>query len=156
VTYYLKSGDESRVTEALRRRGISFAQLSSVLSDSLHTNMIMCSGNVPARAIRELALAMTESGVPIRLIKRIRSDRRDSLYLGSRTNWNTVEFSAPPLSRAQIDQITGCPEVPDAEISNAKLFKDPRPTGRPEESRYISVWFDGDRNKGAGYSADRF
>ena len=113
VRYYLKSADGVSVTNALKRRGISFTQIASVLPDSLHSNAIYCGPQTPANAIKELALALIESGIPIRSIARApRGGIAMTLYVASRSDGHGHEVEFPPLNRSQLDAIDGCPAHP--------------------------------------------
>lgn len=67
-----------------------------------------------------------------------------------------VEISARPLSRAQINAIKECPSSEDELIGNFRRFDNPRPTGRSDDTRFVSAWFDGDQNQGSGPAAEAF
>jgi hypothetical protein len=156
VVYYLKTADGSKVTDALKHRGISFTQLSSKLPDSFRTNAIWCGPQTPAVAIKELALTLVDNGIPIQYIERIPSNAENVLYLMSRATLKDKELRSRPLSRAQIDALTECPKTLDEHISNVTRFKTPRPTGKSDETRYVSAWLDREQLRGPSDAASRF
>jgi hypothetical protein len=155
VVYYLKAADQSRVTDALKSHGIPFTQLSSVLPDTFRTNGIRCGDGTPAEAIRELASVMTSSGIPVHVIYRVDSDAQNILYLITRATWNDKELVSRPLSRSQIDAITGCP-AKEVLISNFAHFENPRPTALAAETRYIDIWADQNQNQGVNSAGRLF
>ena len=113
VFYYLKAADGIRVTNALKRRGISFTQVAAKLPESLHSNAVYCGPQTPANAIKELALTLVESGIPVRSIARApKGGIPRTLYVASRSDGHGHEVEFPPLSKSQIDAIDGCPDHP--------------------------------------------
>jgi hypothetical protein len=143
VVYYLKPADGSSITEALKRRGISFTQLAAVLREPVRTNAIFCAPGTPAEAIRELAFALTDGGIPVRAIERIRkkeSQTTNTLFVLSRVGAKRNAIITDPLSKAQIASVTGCPnDRYGGGISNFFRFENPRPTTRISDTRYVDA-----------------
>jgi hypothetical protein len=143
IVYYLKPADGSSVTEALKSRGISFTQVAAVLPERVRTNAIFCAPGTPAEAIRELALALTDGGIPVRAIERVR--RRDSqttnaLFVISRLGAERNAIISAALSKAQIASITECPDDREGGgISNFARFENPRPTANVNDTRYLDA-----------------
>jgi hypothetical protein len=156
VLYYRKTADGSRVADALKQYGISFTELSAVLSDAFHANAILCGVGTPVAAIKQLALALIDSGIPVQHIERISSSAKNVLYVVSRVSIQHNELASRPLSRAQIDDIVECPRRVDQFIANYTHFENPHPSGRSDDTRYIDIWFDQDHNKGAKHAAGLF
>jgi hypothetical protein len=156
VSYYLKSADGTRVSDALRGKGISFSLLNSFLPDSLQTNAIMCGRGTPVEAIKELALALTDADISVRSIVRIRSDTANVLYLAAFRDNQKRPLRSPPLSRNQIDQISTCPPTFESPIANFTHFDRPKPTGRAADSRYVDGWFDRDQIRDSDDAAGLF
>lgn len=147
IVYYLKQADGSTVTEALKRRGISFTQVAAVLPETMRTNAIFCAPGTPAAAIQELALALTDGGVPVQSIERVR--RRDSrttnaLFVISRRGAELNALVSSPLSKSQIKSILACPTDRDDSIANFIRFQNPRPTENHNDHRYLDA-NDGDK-----------
>lgn len=156
VNYYFKTSDGRRVSNALRSRGISFSLLNSVLPDSLPTNAIECGQNTPPGAIKELALTLTDAGIPVRLITRIQSNAQNVLYVLAYRNKQDETLHSEPLTRAQIDRIEGCPPAFDQPLANVKRFQNPHPTGRQDDGRYVDAWLKPDQTRGAADAAGQF
>jgi hypothetical protein len=113
VHYYLKAADGVGVTNALKRRGISFTQIASILPDSLHSNAVYCGPETPAKAIKELAFTLIESGIPVRSIARApKGGIPMTLYVATRSDGHGHEVGFPSLSKSQIDAVNGCPDHP--------------------------------------------
>jgi hypothetical protein len=156
VVYYLKSADGDEVTNALKRRGIKFTQLASVLPSRFRTTGIRCGLDTPAEAIKELALTLTDSGIPVRAINRIRSHAKNILYLTSLGSEQSGQLLSTPLTKGQINAITGCPAMEDKFIANFTPFWRPRATDRTPDSRYVDVWPDGRQGRDPGGAARLF
>jgi hypothetical protein len=143
IVYYLKPADGSSVTEALKRRGISFTQLAAVLTEPVRTNALFCAPGTPAEAIRELALALTDAGIPVRAIERIRrkeSQTTNALFVISRLGHQGSAIISAPLSKAQIASITECPDDRyGGGISNFSRFENPHPTANVNDTRYVDA-----------------
>ena len=145
VIYYLKAADGSQVTETLKNRGISFTQVAAVLPETLKTNAIWCAPGTPASAIQELALALTEGGIPVHAVERIRtadSTSTNRLLVISRRGYDGKPLASRPLSKAQIASISGCPEDRDNSIANFTRFENPRPTETRGDNRHVDTLLD--------------
>jgi hypothetical protein len=143
IVYYLKPADGSSVTEALKRRGISFTQLAAVLPEPVRTNAIFCAPGTPAEAIRELALALIDGGIPVAAIERVRrkeSQTTNALFVISRVGAERRAIISTPLSKAQIASITECPDDRyGGGISNFSHFENPHPTANVNDTRYVDA-----------------
>jgi len=84
VHYYLKAADGIRVTNALKRRGISFTQIASILPETLHSNAVYCGPN--AR----------------------RCDQRTRVNARRKWNPNSI-YCACPQRRNSEDRVRGVP-----------------------------------------------
>jgi hypothetical protein len=143
VTYFSKISDGSQITSALARRGISFTIATPEISERFQTNTIRCGPNAPAAAIKEVALAILESGGLIHVIERTRSPTSapNGIYLLARATLGGNVLVHDPLSRAQINAISECPSE---RLSNLPTYEPPRPTGLTNEKRLVSFY--GDKN----------
>jgi hypothetical protein len=110
----------------LKRRGISFTERNPVLADTFRTNAIWCGKGTPASAIKELAIALMDGGIPVQYIGRIPSESTNVLYVLSHIAMPDRVLTSQPLSRAQIDAIKGCPTTVDDFIANFKRFQNPQ------------------------------
>ena len=157
VYYYLKTADGTKVTDALKAKYISFTQVASVLPDRLHSNTILCGRNVNVKAIKALAIALIDGGVPLQVIRvPPKNPNSSSLAVASIPSLNGNDMVSKPLSRSQIQAITACPQTVDDIIANFIKFTNPRPSGRSDDERYIDVWLTPDENSGGWEAADKF
>jgi hypothetical protein len=156
VQYYAKTADGTRVTDALRRSGVPFTQLASVLPDNLVSNAIQCGKGTPIAAIKALATILTDAGIPVRAIRGIKSNATNVLYVIAAEHPGGQLVMSRPLSRSQIDQLSYCPSTDQDEISNSVTFKMPRPTGSSEDTRFVDAWYDSNELRGAADAANLF
>lgn len=118
VVYYRKDGDGTRVTDALSRARVPFQTPAATLRvpegmrATTAVNAIACSSDVPGPALRFVALALHDAGIPLRAIVtagRTRTPNLIQVYTSARRATNA------PLTRAQLEAIEACP----ASLQNA-------------------------------------
>jgi hypothetical protein len=154
VTYYSKIADGSLVTSALARRGIKFTMATPLISDKFQTNTIRCSPASPGDAIKEVAFAILENGGSLHVIERTpRSDTTNDIFILARATFGGNSLMRNPLSRAQINALSDCPRD---RLSNLPTYEPPRPTGRPDDMRFVSFFVDKDWNVDGQLTAAKF
>lgn len=118
VVYYRKDGDGTRVTDALARARVPFQTPATPLRipegarSTTAVNAIACSPDVPGPAVRFVALALHDAGIPLRAVVtagRARTANLIQVYTSGQRAAN------PPLTRAQLEAIDACP----ASLQNA-------------------------------------
>jgi hypothetical protein len=80
----------------------------------------------------------------------------NTLYIFSESNRRDQEVTLPPLSRAKIATLTGCPPNKDDRIENSARFDNPRPTALAGDDRYVDICLRSDRNVAGAGTADVF
>jgi hypothetical protein len=149
VVYYSKLADDNRVTIALNNANVSYSLGLSSKSQENPTVAISCTNDVPAMAIRELALILKKNGVSIRLIDRITNPaKRNRLEILSYVfDYGAGLLKSNELSDAQINSISSCPAAlsnPATQTFNVRATNmlataiAPGYTNTPEET---SQWF---------------
>lgn len=114
VFYYQKIADGNAIKDALDARRIPFVKTRASLPQSLPTNSIACSPDVPIQAIRTLALALHDGGVPIRDISKFRNPSAKPMRLEVLTwaqfdsDGSAREISQPPISRSRLAEWPSC------------------------------------------------
>ena len=106
VNYYRKKEDGIIVDEVLHELGIHATEYASLL-DRATTNHITCSANVPISAVRTLALALHDAGLPIQSIYQHTNKNFSGI------NLEFVGWHREGLSRTVLERLDRCPPRSD-------------------------------------------
>jgi hypothetical protein len=112
VAYYVKSVDEGHVASALEAASIPIHQTAPVLPDLTLSNGIACTASTPIGAVKAVADALIDGGIPIyvvnRATKRVETRRLQIQVLHYA---RAVAGRYRPLSHDDIDKLQSCPST---------------------------------------------
>ena len=115
ILYYQKIADGTKIGDALDAQRIPYSKTRASLPQSLETNAIACSPDVPVAALQRLALSLLEAGVRLKAILPFADPRaKPPLRLEIMTTQFTKGSglrarSADGITRDQIASLKGCP-----------------------------------------------
>lgn len=114
VVYFQKTNDGERVTKALDQQHIPFVRTRAKLPETFATNAIACGPDAPIEAVRTLAHALIDSGIPLRGIipfaaPASKPSKRIELIHTQYTKGYGLR-SSTSLSKKQVDDLQACPE----------------------------------------------
>ncbi|MGR9293622.1 hypothetical protein ACU8OS_35240 (plasmid) [Rhizobium leguminosarum] len=108
VVYYRQKWDGPKVDNALSQLKIRAEEREPEKSRSLiPSSAVICSYDVPVRAVRALALALYDAGVPIRAISRPRDENFSGIAI------YVADVDIGELSRSSIEELDSCPSRDD-------------------------------------------
>lgn len=112
VFYYEKASDGTKVRAALDKANIPFLKTRATLPDRFEVNAVVCGDDIPIEAVRSLALALTNNGVPVRAIfpfrHPARKPRRIEIVSLSEDAAGKTSLASPPLTVEQIKALPDC------------------------------------------------
>jgi len=115
IYYYRKTSDDLRVVSSMNKLGVDYVARPPELPDSLVTNGLGCGPTTPANAIKTLARALINDGVPIARIAPYKNAEAKGGRIEVLSTANSVDpvtgafkQNLKPLSELEISSIDGC------------------------------------------------
>ncbi|UWU23030.1 caspase family protein [Rhizobium sp. CB3060] len=115
VLYYQKTQDGKTVTKPLDEQKIPYVVTRAQLPETFTVNTIACAPDVPIEALKKTTLALIDSGVAVRRIttflKPAEKPHRIEILSMTKDAAGKTPLDTPPVTRAQVEQLTACPHL---------------------------------------------
>lgn len=152
VIYYKKDADGNGVFNALRGLSLSLDVQPPILPNQWPNDTVACGPNTPVEAIKAIANALLDGGIPLRGVYPLGSTN-NIIYILTTKDLLGKHVESEPLSREDLTALTGCPVN---EFFKYRTFKKPQPKSYPGEGHYMSAWYRTSPNKIGGAEAAEY